>query len=244
VHLWFRVVPGNSAGYEVYFLLNFFNTQATFQLVAPSGLVDRRFAAVVTPDPELALFTELLAGCREQDRTSQRQLYLRYYAYAFSICLRYLHDRDAAQEAVNDGFLKVLKELPRFDASRFPDVVGSFRGWLRRLMVHTAIDHFRATNRLAFQVELEAAPVLPDTTACSPLDTLSFEELLGLIGHLPPAYRAVFNLFVIDGYTHEEIAEQLGISVGTSKSNLFKARAQLKLKLKHQQHHAYAGYVR
>ncbi|SNC75339.1 RNA polymerase sigma-70 factor, ECF subfamily [Hymenobacter gelipurpurascens] len=198
---------------------------------------------MVTPDSELALFTELLARCREQDRTSQRQLYLRYYAYAFSICLRYLHDRDAAQEAVNDGFLKVLQELPRFDASRFPDVVGSFRGWLRRLMVHTAIDHFRAANRHAFQTELEAAPDLHDTT-CSPLDTLSFEELLGFIGQLPPAYRAVFNLFVIDGYTHEEIAEQLGISVGTSKSNLFKARAQLKLLLKHQQHHAYAGYIR
>ncbi|WP_245326189.1 RNA polymerase sigma factor [Hymenobacter wooponensis] len=185
----------------------------------------------------------MLAGCRQQDRASQRQLYLRHYAYALSICLRYLHDQDASQEAVNDGFLKVFQELPRFDAERFPDLAGSLRGWVRRIMVRTAIDHFRARNRHAFQVELEAVPAPPDSSG-SPLDTLSFEELLRLIGHLPPAYRTVFNLFVIDGYSHEEIADQLGISVGASKSNLFKARAQLKLLLKHQQHHAYAGYVR
>jgi RNA polymerase sigma-70 factor (ECF subfamily) len=110
-------------------------------------------------------------------------------------------------------------------------------------MVRTAIDHFRAKNRHAFQTDLELA--MPQTdSSCSPLDNLSFEELLRLIGHLPPAYRAVFNLFVIDGYSHEEISEHLSISVGASKSNLFKARAQLKLLLKHQQHHAYAGYVR
>jgi RNA polymerase sigma-70 factor (ECF subfamily) len=198
---------------------------------------------VVTPNPEHALLTQLLAGCRANDRASQRQLYLRHYAYALSICLRYLHDRDASQEAVNDGFIKVFQELPRFDDQRFPDLAGSLRGWLRRIMVRTAIDHFRARNRHAFQVDLDTVPA-PSDSACSPLDTLSFEELLSLIAQLPPAYRTVFNLFVIDGYTHEEIADQLGISVGASKSNLFKARAQLKLLLKHQQHHAYAGYVR
>jgi RNA polymerase sigma-70 factor (ECF subfamily) len=198
---------------------------------------------VVTATPDPSTFADLLAGCRRQDRTCQRELYLCFYAYALSICLRYLHHRDAAEEAVNDGFLKVFQELPHFDATRFPDVVGSFRGWLRRLMVHTAIDQFRATNRHAFQTDLDAVPP-PSDSACSPLDTLSFEELLRLISHLPPAYRTVFNLFVIDGYPHEEIAQHLGISVGTSKSNLFKARAQLKLLLKHQHHHAYAGYIR
>ncbi|GAB3287401.1 RNA polymerase sigma factor [Hymenobacter tenuis] len=200
---------------------------------------------MVTPEPDSALLTELLAGCRRLDRTSQRHLYRRYYPYALSICLRYLHNRDQAQEAVNDGFLKVFQELPRFDATRHPqDLPGSLRGWLRRIMVCTAIDHFRAAHCHAFQTELDAATSYLADTNTTPLDDLSFEELLRLIGELPPAYRAVFNLFAIDGYSHEEIAESLHISVGASKSNLFKARAQLRCLLKNHHHHAYAGYVR
>jgi RNA polymerase sigma factor (sigma-70 family) len=192
----------------------------------------------------LAQLTELLTGCREFNRHSQRQLYQHYYAFALSICLRYLHDRDLAVEAVNDGFLKVFQELPQFDATRYPDLPGSLRGWLRRIMVRTAIDQFRANNRHAFHANLdEVAPTQADA-GHSPLDTLSFEELLKLIEQLPPACRTVFNLHVIDGYSHEEIAEQLNVSVGTSKSNLFKARTHLKNLLKRHQHHAYPQYVR
>ncbi len=187
----------------------------------------------------------MLTGCRGLDRTSQRQLYQHYYSYALSICLRYLHDRDLALEAVNDGFLKVFQELPRFDTARYPDLAGSLRGWLHRIMVRTAIDRFRAANRQAFHTSLDdAGAAYPDTGSCSPLDSLAFEELLLLIGQLPPACRAVFNLYAIDGYTHEEIAEQLHISAGTSKSNLFKARAHLKNLLKRNHHHAYPQYVR
>ncbi|WP_319805494.1 RNA polymerase sigma factor [Hymenobacter weizhouensis] len=170
---------------------------------------------------------------------------MRYYPYALSICLRYLHERDAALEAVNDGFMKVFRELPRFDAARFPDVAGSLRGWLRRIMVRTAIDQFRATHRHAFHTDLDSAEAhLAADPGLTPVDQFSFEELLRLIGQLPPAYRAVFNLYAIDGYTHEEIAKQLGISVGASKSNLFKARAQLRALLTQYQHHAHTGYVR
>lgn len=200
---------------------------------------------MVTPEPDPALLTELLAGCRASDRTSQRQFYVRYYPYALSICLRYLHERDQALEAVNDGFMKAFQELPRFDATRFPDLAGSLRGWLRRIMVRTAIDQFRAAHRHAFHTDLDDAAVhLTADPGLTPLDRLSFEELLGLVGQLPPAYRAVFNLYAIDGYTHEEIAGHLGISVGASKSNLFKARAQLRTLLTLHHHHAHAGYVR
>lgn len=168
---------------------------------------------------------------------------MQYYAYALSVCLRYLHNRDAALEAVNDGFMKALQEVRHFDAARFPDVAGSWRGWLRKIMVRTAIDQFRADSRHTFQADLAAvAPFYPDTSH-TPLDALSFEELLALIGQLTPAYRAVFNMHVIDGYTHEEIAEQLGISVGASKSNLSKARAHLRTLLKKSKHHAYPAYV-
>ena len=111
-------------------------------------------------------------------------------------------------------------------------------------MVRTAIDQFRANNRHAFHTSLDDVEPTYVDAGHSPLDALSFEELLRLIAALPPACRAVFNLHVIDGYTHEEIAEQLRISVGASKSNLFKARAYLKSLLKRQHHHAYPQYAR
>jgi RNA polymerase sigma-70 factor (ECF subfamily) len=187
---------------------------------------------------------DLLAGCRALDRPSQRLLYQQYYSFGFSICQRYLSNRDAAVEAVNDGFLKVFQELPRFDAARYDDLAGSLRGWLRRIMVRTAIDRFRAEHRHALHTSLDEGAPAPADSAATPLDTLSFAELLRLIEQLSPACRAVFNLYAIDGYTHEEIAEQLRISVGTSKSNLFKARASLKQFLKADNHQAYAQYAR
>ncbi|MVN74971.1 sigma-70 family RNA polymerase sigma factor [Hymenobacter sp. HMF4947] len=196
------------------------------------------------PSPTPVQLTEMLAGCRGLDRPSQRQFYQEYYAFALSICLRYLHDRDTAVEAVNDGFLKVFQELPRFDTTRYPDLAGSLRGWLHRIMVRSAIDQFRATHRHAFHASLDEVEPTHAADGHTPLDTLSFDELLRLISELPPASRAVFNLHVIDGYSHEEIADQLHISVGTSKSNLFKARATLKNILKRNHHHAYAHYVR
>ena len=200
---------------------------------------------MAAPAPDPALLLNLLAGCRRLERASQRQFYRQFFAYGLSICRRYLHDPDVAQEAVNDGFVKVFQELPHFDPNRFPhDLVSSLRGWLRRIMVRTAIDHFRTNHRHHLQTDLEAAGHYPADNGPTPLDALSFEELLRLIAQLPPAYRTVFNLFAIDGYSHEEIAESLGISTGASKSNLFKARAHLKTLLKHHHHHAYAGYVR
>lgn len=195
------------------------------------------------PDLEPALLLDLLAGCQRQERGPQRQFYLHYYSYALSVCLRYLADRDAAQEAVNDGFLKVFQDLPRFDVGRFPDVAGSLRGWLRRILVRTAIDHFRASARHAFHADLDVVAPFQADASHTPLDTLSFEELLAVVGQLTPAYRAVFNMHVIDGYSHEEIAAQLGISVGASKSNLSKARAHLRTLLLKLKHHAYAGNV-
>lgn len=198
---------------------------------------------MASPELDSALLTNILAGCQQLEQASQRRLYMLYYSYGLSVCLRYLHDRDVALEAVNDGFMKIFQDIKRFDASRHPDLAGSLRGWIRKVMVHTAIDRFRANSRHAFQADLDSVPSSHADGSHSPLDALSFEELLHLIGQLTPAYRAVFNMYVIDGYTHEEIATQLGISVGASKSNLFKAREHLKTLLKKTKHHAYANYV-
>lgn len=175
---------------------------------------------------------ELLAACRQQERVAQRRLYGQFHGFAMSICLRYARDRDQALEAANDGFLKVFRDLHRFDPARHPDdVLGSFRGWLKRIMVHTAIDHYRANERHQHHQELDDVTLNQADGSATPLDSLSYDELLILVQRLPPAYRAVFNLAVIDGFGHEEIAEQLHISVGTSKSNLFKARAHLRTML-------------
>jgi RNA polymerase sigma factor (sigma-70 family) len=188
------------------------------------------------------MLTALLAGCRRAERDAQRRLYGLYYSFAMSICLRYTHTRDEAMEATNDGFMKVFRDVGRFDVARH-EVSGSFRGWLKRIMIHTAIDHYRTQEKHQHQQELTDAAYAEADTGNSALDNLSYEELLKLIQQLSPAYRTVFNLYVIDGYTHEEVSTQLGISVGTSKSNLSKARAHLKHILKKNSHHAYAGYV-
>ncbi len=170
---------------------------------------------------------DLLAACARQERAAQRQLYGQFYGFGLGICLRYARDREQAVEAVNDGFLKVFRELPRFDATRHADVAGSFRGWFKRLLIYTAIDHYRANERHQHH-ELDDATLNYADDAPTPLDTLGYEELLTLVQRLPPAYRAVFNLAVIDGFGHDEIAAQLHISVGASKSNLSKARAHLR----------------
>lgn len=187
---------------------------------------------VSPPDSAPLTLPQLLAACQRQERVAQRRLYGQFHGFAMGICLRYARNRDQALEAVNDGFLKVFRDLYRFDAARHPeDLPGSFRGWLKRIMIHTAIDHYRANERHQHQQELDDVTLNLADGAATPLDSLSYDELLGLVQRLPPAYRAVFNLAVIDGFGHEEIAEHLRISVGTSKSNLFKARAHLRTML-------------
>ena len=181
------------------------------------------------PPPTLP---ELLAACQRQERVAQRRLYGQFHGFAMGICQRYAHDRDQALEAANDGFLKVFRDLYRFDAARHPtDLLGSFRGWLKRIMIHTAIDHYRANERYQHHQEIDDTTISYADTSATPLDALSYDELLALVQRLPPAYRTVFNLAAIDGFGHEEIAAQLHISVGTSKSNLFKARAHLRAML-------------
>ena len=184
------------------------------------------------PDSAPARFAELLAACLRQERVAQRRLYGQFHGFALSVCQRYARDRDQAMEAANDGFLKVFRDVGRFDTQRHPDdLPGSFRAWLKRIMVHTAIDHYRANERHQHQQELDDVTLNHAAHGATPLDTLSYDELLALVQRLPPAYRTVFNLSVIDGFSHEEIAARLHISVGTSKSNLFKARAHLRTML-------------
>ncbi|CAG5012771.1 hypothetical protein DYBT9275_05244 [Dyadobacter sp. CECT 9275] len=172
------------------------------------------------PEYNSAVLQELLDGCLKRNRRSQELLYKQFYGYAMSICMRYCKNKEEAKEILNDGFLKVFTKIESFDVSR------SFKTWLGRVMINTALDHYRQEVRHDIFVEYEAAEqVTVDETIIS---KLSHEELVHFIQQLTPSYRIVFSLYVIDGFAHEEIAERLGISVGASKSNLSRAREKLR----------------
>jgi RNA polymerase sigma factor (sigma-70 family) len=167
-----------------------------------------------------------IRGCSLNSRESQEKIYRSFYGYAMAVCTRYTNNPEDAIEILNDGFLKIFREVHHYKPA-YTDTVGSFRGWLRKIMVYTAIDHFRKNQRHKVVGELkEGVFQLAADVEAAP-DKLSYKEIIEMIQQLTPGYRIVLNLFVVEGLSHEEIAEQLGISTGTSKSNLAKARKQL-----------------
>ncbi len=171
-----------------------------------------------TTDPVLA---ELLAGCLVGDRRSQERLYRQFYGFAMAIGLRYTQNRDEALEVVNDGFLKVFTNLERYDPNQ------PFKAWFRRVLINSALDMYRRVAKHQHHYDLDAATGIINDSPDA-YSQLAYEDLIDLIQRLTPAYRLVFNLFVLDGFNHEEIAAQLSISVGTSKSNLARARENLR----------------
>ena len=167
-----------------------------------------------------AELTQLIAGCLQQNRRDQKMLYKAFYGFAMGICLRYAGNRYEAAEIMNQGFLKVFTNLHQYNRDR------PFIAWVGRIMMNKSVDYYRSNMKLAFTEDIEMAmdighDDLPDRQ-------LNYNDLITMIQRLPNAYRTVFNLFAVEGYSHEEIAKTLNISVGTSKSNLFKAREKLK----------------
>lgn len=167
-----------------------------------------------------------VAGCSRNSRESQKILYSSFYGYAMAICDRYANKQDDAVEILNDGFLKVFREIHHYQPA-YSDVVSSFKGWLRKIMVYTAIDHFRKNQKHQVLTQLDTVEYQVPAMYEDAVDKLSYEEIIRSVQELSPGYRTVFNLFVIEGLSHEEISNHLGISTGTSKSNLSKARRQL-----------------
>ena len=155
-----------------------------------------------------------------------------------SICLRYAPDNDDAMEIANDGFLKIFRELSSFEA-RYDDIEASFKGWMKKIMINTAIDHFRKNHKYKLNVSLDDHVFHIADHAETSIDKLSFEEIYKVVQQLSPVYRAVFNLYVIDGFKHEEIAKRLKISVGTSKSNLAKAKINIQKMISERQKNRY-----
>lgn len=159
-------------------------------------------------------------GCLKNDRSSQKALYNHFYSYTLSICLYYSANREEADETLNDAFVKVFQQMSHFD-KHYP-----FKTWLRRIIINTAIDSYRRRSKFASTISLNSGhepPLEPEA-----LDRIAADEILNMVQQLPAKYRLVFNLYVMEGFSHEEISQRLDIHVGTSKSNLFKARRKLK----------------
>lgn len=168
----------------------------------------------------MKLIKEIIKGCRKRHRESQKELYKMFYAYGMSITLRYADSRDQAAEILNDAFMKAFTNISSYDLSR------PFKPWLRRIIVNTAINHYHRTKHERQWEELEAAHELQSKEEAI-ISGISYQEIISLVQQLTPMYRTVFNLYVIEGYNHREIAEKLGIAEGTSKSNLYKAKKNL-----------------
>jgi RNA polymerase sigma-70 factor (ECF subfamily) len=168
----------------------------------------------------------IIEGCMRNERKNQEKLFKLFYGKMLGVCLRYTSDHDTAQEILQDGFIKVFEKLNTFDFK------GSFEGWLRRIIANTAIDSIRKSKKMLF-IDQDDAVFQSETV--NPMEeqeientkVLQAEVALQAIQLLSPAYRTVFNLYVIEDYSHKEIAEMLGVSEGTSKSNLAKAKQNL-----------------
>lgn len=168
--------------------------------------------------------SDLISGCIEGDRRMQEELYNRFAPKMYAVCLRYANNADDAQDLLQEGFIKVYKNLHRFRAE------GSFEGWIRRVFVNSSIEHFRKKSAKLSTVSDKEESTIEDTDITA-LDNLAEKDIIRLIQDLSPGYRTVFNLYVIEGYAHKEIGELLGISEGTSKSQLARAKAILQKKV-------------
>jgi len=160
--------------------------------------------------------TDLIAGCIQGDRKMQYELYQRFAPKMYGVCLRYAANTEEAEDLLQEGFIKVFRKLESFRSE------GSFEGWIRRIFVNTAIEQFRRKNYLQPITEREEATV--EGKYLSVLDSLAERDIIGLVQQLSPGYRTVFNMYVVEGYTHKEIADALHISEGTSKSQLSRAK--------------------
>ena len=169
------------------------------------------------------LETELIIACKKQNAKAQRALYDKHASYMLGLCKRYIKGEMEAEDVMIKGFMKVFTKIDLFEGK------GSFEGWMKRIMINEALGYIRKNKSMYLEMEIEAADKEPD------FDTLSTEleamDLLKMVNGLPSGYRTIFNLYAIEGYSHKEIAELLGISENTSKSQLSRARMHLQKRL-------------
>ncbi|HEY5368585.1 MAG TPA: RNA polymerase sigma factor [Hanamia sp.] len=172
------------------------------------------------PDNQIAPENDLIKGCIDGDPQMQRLLYERFASKMYGVCVRYAENTEDANDVMQEGFIKVYRNISKFRGE------GSFEGWIRRIFIHTAIEHYRKKIKLFHVTEISENTIEDDRL--NALDSLAAKDILKIVNELSPGYKAVFNMHVIEGYSHKEIAEILGITEGTSKSQLARAKAVLK----------------
>ncbi|MGN6801181.1 MAG: RNA polymerase sigma factor [Ginsengibacter sp.] len=164
--------------------------------------------------------SDLIKGCIEGNPEMQKLLYDLYSSKMYGVCLRYTENVEDANDVMQEGFIKVYRSLPKFRAE------GSFEGWIRRIFVNTSIEHYRKKTKKYNITEVQENTI--EDNELSALDSLATKDILNIINELSPGYKQVFNMHVVEGYSHKEIAEILGITEGTSKSQLARAKGVLK----------------
>jgi len=167
----------------------------------------------------------LVKGCMEGDRTMQKALYEKYKVAMYMLCLRYAKNREEAEDLLQEGFMKVFRDLHQFDSNK-----GALYTWVRRVVLNVVLMHLRSKKVLFGSVELDQVINLHATND-DVFSDLGAKELTELIQKLPDGYRVVFNLYVVEGFNHREIGEMLNVSINTSKTQLFKAKAMLRKRL-------------
>jgi RNA polymerase sigma factor (sigma-70 family) len=171
---------------------------------------------------------EIIAGCRNKNRTFQEQLYKQYYSLFLKVCARYAKTMEDAEQLLNDGFLKIFTLMDQYKNT------GAFGGWMRRIMVNTCLDYLKGSAlKEEMTMHVNSIPIEESNIPISNegMENIEFKDLLKMIQTLPAMTRTVFNLFVFDGYNHKEIAERLEISEGTSHWHLHAARNTLQKKI-------------
>ena len=169
------------------------------------------------------LETDLVKACKKQNAKAQRTLYDKYASSMLGLCRRYIKGEMEAEDVMINGFMKVFTKIDLYEGK------GSFEGWMKRIMINEALGYIRKNKAMYLEIEIEAADKEPDYDKISA--ELEAKDLLKLVNELPSGYRTIFNLFAIEGYSHKEISELLGINENTSKSQLSRARMQLQKKL-------------
>lgn len=164
--------------------------------------------------------SEFILACINNEEWAQKKLYEDHYTIMYPLCMRYATDEDEAYDILHEGFIKVFRHISKYQVGT------SLKAWIKRIMINTAIDYYRKRSRRRVE-DIDGARGVssadPDVVS-----QLSADEIIGSLQKLSPAYRSVFNLYVIEGYSHKEVAEMLNISESTSRSNLVKARHKLR----------------
>ena len=163
---------------------------------------------------------QLIRECKQKKSKAQKAVYDKYAARMLAVCLRYIKDRMEAEHVMVGGMIKTFEKIGQFQEE------GSFEGWIRRIMVNESLMYLRKNKNMALESDFDEVTEEPNYDELS--QSVDAEELLKLIEELPVGYRTVFNLYAIEGYKHQEVGEMLGISIGTSKSQLNRARKLLR----------------